>query len=1251
MVLTDLQLKRIKKLHLIKVSAQKYEDMAKYCEIFTSGNSVVSAKSTPLQRRKRKWKAYWRDERLKQWKLDQEDPRKKGKENEPKAAYWSKLIKLIRYFDGTGKNESLERFYVKKGRLKKDNKAFKSRLLIHFKETDKDKQNTHYIFTIVHPADKGALVTSCFKNRLTGCFRGKEAIWKTLHSAYIGVSKSDVRKTLMEQDSKQMTLNEMPKQIAAEVIIVKSPNHYWQVDVTTFKGSFPGTKKRDGKTPMRSLLVVIDMFTKFVWTFQIRLKPKNVKEYEQYDVVKALRGLMMREGAPHTLHGDNAFSSIDVFELCKTFGTNLQVGTPYMSTDQAAVERVHRTLKDQIAFYMWDGMLKNWESFIEDITFAYNNHSHTYNGVKRPSPFEMYRNIDRRFNQNRMMNQQQTYEMITNSIKKPDADFKYYSEPQEIYLPAVLETTPAAAIRDASSSDEESKRREPKKKLRVPEETFRLVKDFLSGDAIFPINTTVCFHDENQGENESDGFFHATIKGLKERGGETIYSVYLVSVPEMQEDSNVQKSDFTMTQFHDGVMRALRLTIFNDTLRSVEPTTTGKTALCHLYSAISYGSPYQEDFGTLLENPNKQVFTKNGVPFSQNAIAVTLFYLFPYGKHREERGALEMLKSKHKTVVNQDAINTLIIDECDERRAFQKHRGMDFWDTNGKSGTGKGKGKSQFGWLPHALDYNETPDIESIDMHFFENCKWKMDNKWAPSKYEIVRVRLDGPVDAKIERIRPIKQVKGNRWDVNRMDLLPDVLWATNEFLRKVSKKDNVGQEEIAILRSIQSFLDVIVNRDLKRSKAQNRPVKRLNEDFRFPALPFHDRYTTYAFSPLKNLLFDYNDDDDTKNNICYDTLLYFLMNFYDWLEILDSFEIYIEEHHRQYFEYDFTEYDSLFQKRGMIGRGAPLPGSNANVNGNIAQIDIQQQLLGESIEKKNNDLYLKRLSERAAKIKKQEKMIAEKYPVKEGDIVRLKNVYRTELAKKSKKNAADETVGRLFGRREKSSIKKADPDRLDPYNIRAKWSRGLFFVVEIGRVIDFINDTDESKHVFIPMKRLNEVNFSDTSLNIQTICGSDNLGQFLKNICDLNFKPDYGVNMTARIRYRVAKVTDRFLNKIAGKVIKNGVLNVKKLKKEIDKFRKKHTDKFNSFNDQNDTPPVPNPNKLRGPKREAIKKLLNDNLPIMYHVKDKLSENGVVLKGKNWTMDFDTKKIRNFYRKNIRAVNGNLRLRSSSVQ
>lgn len=1238
MVFSKSQQKQLDKLHLIKVSSQKYEDIARYCEIFTGGNSSVSLKSTPLQRRKKKWKHYWREERLKKWNDDQEIPSKRGQQQKPTAAYWSKLIKLIRYFDGTGKDQTLEKFFVKRGKLKKDNPSFKTRLLIHFKVTDEDNIKNQYIFTIVHPNDKGTLITSCFKNQLTGCFRGRDAIWKTLRSAYVGISKSDVSKVLREQESKQITSKEIANQIAAEEIIVKSPNHYWQVDVTTFKANFPGTKKRDGKTPMRSLLVVIDMFTKFVWTFQIRLKSKNTKEYEQYDVVKALRGLMMREGAPHTLHGDNAFSSIDIFELCQTFGTNLQVGTPYMSTDQAAVERVHRTLKDQIAFFMWDGLLKNWESFIEDITFAYNNHAHSYNDERRPSPFELYRNIDKRFNQNRMMNQQQTYKMISNSIKKPKADFVYYSKPQEIHLPVEIQATPTPAIRFDDDNDESDSKRAPEKKLNVPAESFRSVKQFLSGDAIFPIKTIVCFHD-------NDGFFHAHVKGLKDRGPDTIYSVLLVSVPDSKTKRN---ADFVSSQFHEGVMRALRLTIFNSTLRSVEPTNTSNTSLCHLYSAITYGSPYQEDFGTLLKNPNKQVFTENGVPFSQNVIASTLFYLFPYGKHKEKRKTLLSLKRTHETIVNEDSINELIINECDERRLLQKHKGKDFWDTNGKS-----KNKWRFGkdgWLPHAEDYihGDNESLQEIEKHFLENCKWKMDNKWTPSKYKIVRVRLDGPVDSNDARNRPIKQVNSFRWDVNRMDLLPDILWATNEFLRKMSKSANeeISNNDESILKSIKSFLEVLVKRDLKRSKKEGRHVKREVSDFRFPALPFHDRYSMYAFSPFENLLFDYNDDKDTKNNICYDTLIFFLMNFYDWISILAKFNIYIEEQHVQYFEYDFSQYDALFRERveSQRGRGAPLP-----QNGEI--INEAGDLESQTLEKINKELYLSRLKERAKKIKKQEKLIAKKYPVSVGDIVRLKNVYRTEMAKKAPVNKGDVTIGRLFAKKEKSAVKSADPDKLDPYNIKAKWSRGLFFVFEIGRVIDFVNESDEKKHVFIPMKRLENFDFTDSSLEMETVCGSDELGQFLQNICSKNFKPDYEVNMTARIRYRVAKISDKFMKSVSNKVIRNGVLNIKKLKREIETFRKKHTDKFYSFNDQNDPRPVPNPKGLLGARREAVKKKLQENLPIMYNVKEKMSDNGVILRGRNFTMDFDTTKIRNLYRKNIRAVKGELRLRSSSVQ
>ena len=330
-----------------------------------------------------------------------------------------------------------------------------------------------------------------------------------------------------------------------------------------------------------------------------------------------------------------------------------------------------------------------------------------------------------------------------------------------------------------------------------------------------------------------------------------------------------------------------------------------------------------------------------------------------------------------------------------------------------------------------------------------------------------------------------------------------------------------------------------------------------------------------------------------------------------------------------------------------MLPKGRVLRGHGVLKGGNglqqILSDDHDRRItehveLGKTIQKKNNAIYLQRLTKRAEKIKKSEELIADQFPINEGDIVRLKNVYRSEMAKKRPKTTQDLTIGRLYGRKSHSSIKSADPNNLDPYNIRAKWSRGLFFVIEIGRVIAFKNrQSDKSKHVFISMKRLSKLGFDpQTPFDRVAMCASDD--GFLENICGKDYEPDNKVNMTARIRYRVAKISDEFFE---DDVITNGDLNVDQLRQKIKEFRQEQVDKFKDEDDESDPPP-------NREKRGAIKSILRKKLPIMYHVKNKLSESGVNLRGQNWTMDFDTAKIRNLYRKNIRHVKGTLTLRSS---
>ena len=68
--------------------------------------------------------------------------------------------------------------------------------------------------------------------------------------------------------------------------------------------------------------------------------------------------------------------------------------------------------------------------------------------------------------------------------------------------------------------------------------------------------------------------------------------------------------------------------------------------------------------------------------------------------------------------------------------------------------------------------------------------------------------------------------------------------------------------------------------------------------------------------------------------------------------------------------------------------------------------------------------------------------------------------------------------MGNLHIEKNDSAIRSADPNRLDRYNLRLKWSESLYCVLAVGRVYQFKEkrskevDGTETRHAFISEHR-----------------------------------------------------------------------------------------------------------------------------------------------------------------------------------
>ena len=636
-----------KELQKIKVDNARYEDIGNYCKIF-------SKKNVTADYQKKEWKVYRASQTEKQKRKKKKEKQKRKKKNVI-PSYWTKLVKVIRRFDSTQHPDPLKRFSTKKGVL-----HIKERTLIIFKLEIGSNMNR---FTFVHPDDKDAVINKVFKDPMLGCFRGRDTIWKRIAKAYIGISKRDVSRNLASQEIKQICGKEIRGNLEPNTVIIpRNPNDYWQVDITTFKARFPGQRRRNN-VPTRSLLTIIDIFSRFLWTIPIALKSVAMVESEQSAIEQKIRNLMMREGAPKYLHGDNAFSTTAIAKLCNRFGTKLITGRPYASNDQPAVERVHRSIKEKVSMFMWDSQLKNWERYIQDITFAYNNSVHTGLRIKENeanTPFQVYRNYDNRFSQNQMLQ----YEIERDKINDTVQNLSQMNGEAIVNVKQILfafETNGSQTDEKQSESNGQKSRKKAiyKESKEQSEQLFIFnddTKKFRDSGAIFPIGSTVCFTFDKT-------LYEATIREIRKENDVVCYGFYLQQLGSESNNDIDNMKNMAIGTFHGYVHEALTNTIFNEQMRPFEDAKNNQTKLCKFYSAKTIGVKYRESKGHGFSN-------HVGVPFSQNTIAQTLFYL--YGNQYPESPAWIFLHSSTTKSEEYDTqfeyLNKTLLNECRMRR-------------------------------------------------------------------------------------------------------------------------------------------------------------------------------------------------------------------------------------------------------------------------------------------------------------------------------------------------------------------------------------------------------------------------------------------------------------------------------------------------------------------------------------------------------------------------------------------------------
>ena len=219
------------------------------------------------------------------------------------------------------------------------------------------------------------LIDKVYNNITVGGYRGREALYAMLLQRFVGITKMDVVSYLNNREVHQVM--KQAEQRVLQPLRPKHINHWWQLDVLYLRNF----AKKDRNSTFEYILTVIDIFSKYTWV-------KPLKSRTMAEITQVMQYIILQNGAPKILHGDNEFKVEGIFELKKLGIESFRFGRAYNSRSQGQVERQNRLIRAYINKYQQDYNVKNWVSICPLIEANINYSKHT---TTKRVPFEVYR--------------------------------------------------------------------------------------------------------------------------------------------------------------------------------------------------------------------------------------------------------------------------------------------------------------------------------------------------------------------------------------------------------------------------------------------------------------------------------------------------------------------------------------------------------------------------------------------------------------------------------------------------------------------------------------------------------------------------------------------------------------------------------------------------------------------------------------------------------------------------------------------
>lgn len=272
-----------------------------------------------------------------------------------------------------------------------------------------------YVFKVIPESGRDKILDTFIVDPKSVSLNAHTLFDKIFRQGYLGISRRYIH-TYLTKNPRALNIRMNKADLSKQTVKSFRPEYpfqHWQMDLIDYNKLF-----RDNKG-FRYILVIIDIFTKFVYLYP--LKHKGV-DGGNNDVPYILNKLFLSGDVPDILHSDQGteFRNRAVHEVCVEFNVRQIFGKPYSPQTQGFVENKNKQIKSLINSYFIQYGKPVWYSILDRIAYTINNSKHFVTGY---TPMQLHRGRD--------VNKQ--YTLRSDNSEYANIEFEFDSELQRNY--------------------------------------------------------------------------------------------------------------------------------------------------------------------------------------------------------------------------------------------------------------------------------------------------------------------------------------------------------------------------------------------------------------------------------------------------------------------------------------------------------------------------------------------------------------------------------------------------------------------------------------------------------------------------------------------------------------------------------------------------------------------------------------------------------------------------------------------------